>query len=789
MHGETVLSPFGYRKIEDIVVGDELFSQDGTRTKVTGVFPQGLKKCYRVSFDDGTYLDVDDSHLWTVMGPRQRFTKNYNENGKEYENKQYKQWITVSTKELAEKYSKPVRPYNRYIIPTVKPIEFTKKPQLIEPYTMGALIGDGGLSDGVRFSTDDTEIFDYIPYEHMKVGNSKHDYYIYGIKDYIREYNLLGKHSWDKFVPVEYLYSDKEDRLEVLRGLMDTDGTICKDGVKVEFSTVSEQLAKDTLFLVRSLGGRGKIYERTTNYTYKGEKKQGRKSYRVFFRMDECPFKLKRKAERHKPKSMWKDRIILSVEPIGMKESTCIKVDHPSELFVAKDFIVTHNTTLVSCLHIWYAWGKRGIKQGSKKAWENAEYLTCALAPHTQQAEVVIRTIRQILTSTYSWTDPETEKLVSNKCKIEWFLVKANESAPMEVLYANGAKTLIRSTGEDRGKSIAAKAFGYIGYDEAGKSLHLEEEYKSTILPRTADMDGDIDLIGTPDADSPSFVFFQEMFWRGGGDNYPKQKFHYSHEGSALENPYLPKNYVQDMIDKYPPGDPYLQQVLYGKFISVGNKVFDHKAIIECSKEMPEYIPYNHILENGELKEDKINHRYIIGVDTAIGNDEMVYTVIDWTQKPFKVVRIMACKGNSKSPELHLQDFMDLFYHYNQNGDCRVILEVFNGESMRFYYDLPQDIRNKTKTFGTGKVMGSLPKKAGQVDRKADILIAARKLLDAHDIEFSENFRTLIQQLANYTQNDEKIKTDWTISFCLACFYATDGQPKQVVLEPAYISW
>jgi hypothetical protein len=433
-------------------------------------------------------------------------------------------------------------------------------------------------------------------------------------------------------------------------------------------------------------------------------------------------------------------------------------------------------TTLVSVLHIWYQWTKKGVRQGDMRAWMNAEYLTCALAPHSQQADVVVRTIRQILTSSYSFPDPETGKLVSNKCKIEWFLTRCNETAPMYLEFAFGGKTLVRSTGEDRGKSIAAKSFAYIGYDEAGKSLHLEEEYKSTLLPRLADLDGDIDLIGTPDADSPSFVFFQELFWRGGGDNYPKQPLHYSQEGSAAQNPYLPKGYVEQMKLKYPPGDPYLQQVLYGKFISVGNKVFDHQNIIKCAKEIPEYIPY----ESG--------HRYVIGVDTAIGNDDIVFTVLDWTEKPYRVVRISAKKGNSQSPMLHLQDLMDIFYHYNVNGQCKIILETFNGESMRFYYDLPTDMRYATRTFGSGRIVG-VTKRAGQVDRKEDILIATRKILDALEVEFSENHRKLIQQLANYTQNDDKIRQDYVISFALACFYATDGQPKNKVLNSTGMSW
>jgi len=365
--------------------------------------------------------------------------------------------------------------------------------------------------------------------------------------------------------------------------------------------------------------------------------------------------------------------------------------------------------------------------------------------------------------------------MIANKCLIEWFLQSFSESYPMQIIYSNNSKTLVRSTGEDKGRSIAAKAFGYIGYDEAGQSYHLEEEFEGILLPRLADFNGTIDLVGTPDASSQSFIFYQELFWKGGGEGYPQEDDYYSQEGSAKDNPYLPPQYFEDAKKIYG-NSPRLQQVLYGKFISVGDKVFDHKTVIEAAKDMDEFIPH----EEG--------HKYIISIDTAIGEDEFVITVLDWTERPFKVCKIIAGKGNAKSPQLHLQDIMDTFYHYNQGGQCQIIIEVFNGESMRVYYDLPADIRHKTKPFGSGKVQG-YTKRAGMVDRKEDILIAARKLLDSHDVIFSDRFRKLTQQLANYTQDDSKIATDWTISFCLGCFYATDGQPKNTTLKAQYITW
>ena len=107
---------------------------------------------------------------------------------------------------------------------------------------------------------------------------------------------------------------------------------------------------------------------------------------------------------------------------------------------------------------------------------------------------------------------------------------------------------------------------------------------------------------------------------------------------------------------------------------------------------------------------------------------------------------------------------------------------------MRFYYDLPHYIRVKTRCFGSGKIVG-VTKKSGQVDRKEDILIAGRKILDDGGIIFSNKHRKLIQQLANYTLDDQKIKQDWVISFCLAMFLATDGQPKNKVLKSTYATW
>lgn len=72
-------------------------------------------------------------------------------------------------------------------------------------------------------------------------------------KNALKKYNLYGKHSYEKFIPEDYLVNDAQVRLEILRGLMDTDGAVGKHGA-VSFEVTSLQLVKDVKFLATSLG-------------------------------------------------------------------------------------------------------------------------------------------------------------------------------------------------------------------------------------------------------------------------------------------------------------------------------------------------------------------------------------------------------------------------------------------------------------------------------------------------------------------------------------------------------
>jgi hypothetical protein len=168
----------------------------------------------------------------------------------------------------------------------------------------------------------------------------------------LRELDLHGKLSFEKRIPDLYKYNSPEVRLEILRGLLDTDAYISsgrngKGGCQLIHTTTSLQLANDILFIVQSLGGTCATHEKLPTFTYKGEHKTGRLAYNITIRMpyNIIPVSSSKQLSRYIPKTKYQPvRFIESIEDIGIKDSQCIKVDATDQLYVCSDFIVTHNT-------------------------------------------------------------------------------------------------------------------------------------------------------------------------------------------------------------------------------------------------------------------------------------------------------------------------------------------------------------------------------------------------------------------------------------------------------------
>lgn len=341
-HGEPVLTPSGWVAIEDLNVGDEVFDGLGRRTRVVGVYPQGLRQLYRVTFDDGTHVDCDSEHLWKTIG-RQNSAKG--------------QERVLTTRQMLEEYGEEPPAFARWRIPAAPVLEIQERPVPIDPYTLGAILGDGHIykaNDSVAFTSADSEIVEQLKAETVTRHSSKYGYGLLGLGPAIRELGLAKRDATNKFVPDVYKYNSAAVRLAVLQGLMDTDGDVDKRVGTTTFTSVSAQLAGDVMFLVRSLGGQARVRYRTTRYTNRdGDRVEGALSYRVSVIMPECPFRLGRKAFYWRPRTRVSfARYVHSIKPLCEGEATCIRVESDDHTFITRGHIVTHNSQLIFITYV-----------------------------------------------------------------------------------------------------------------------------------------------------------------------------------------------------------------------------------------------------------------------------------------------------------------------------------------------------------------------------------------------------------------------------------------------------
>lgn len=339
LNSKVLLSSGEFKRMGDIKMNDKVASIDGNESVVTGVFPQGIKPVYRIMFSDGRYVDAGLEHQWEVM---------------------YRDWNSekvVTTSWLIEKL-KCNRYKNRLYIPYPSGDFGVDKDIIIHPYLLGVLLGDGCFTQGsIKLSTS----FEYLKEKitpHLMgaelIPSGGIDYRLSTKKgsekkllDAIKSLGLMGKYSHEKFIPDQYLSASKETRIELLRGLIDTDGTVEKTG-SMTYTTTSERMGREIQSLARSLGAFASISSRVTKYSYSGEIRNGKKSYRICISNKNCSefVTIPHKLERVKEKSRERKLSISSIEYIGDDECQCISVSHNRSLYLTDEYTATHNTAL-----------------------------------------------------------------------------------------------------------------------------------------------------------------------------------------------------------------------------------------------------------------------------------------------------------------------------------------------------------------------------------------------------------------------------------------------------------
>lgn len=337
-----ILTPDGWVPIGFLEVGDLVIGSQGNPIKVLGVFPQGTKQIYSVLMQDGSQTECCLDHLWTMRKQRRRL-------------------VTLPLEQIRKDTLKTKTNWKYYSLMLRSPVIFSKNDLLpIDPYLMGYLIGNGCLRTHAGVSIPDLETVERVR-ELLPSGcilkktsqTLKIDYIVTGSGDcknpLLRSLRLLefvGKYSHEKRIPEIYLRSSVDDRIALLQGLMDSDGSVSFN--HLEFSSSSPGLVADVQDLVECLGGCGKIsLRKSPKYTHKGEIRFGRDHSRLAIKLPESikPFRLSRKAKNYNP-SKWSapTRPLVSITEAGKKECVCISVDAEDGLYVTDHAILTHNT-------------------------------------------------------------------------------------------------------------------------------------------------------------------------------------------------------------------------------------------------------------------------------------------------------------------------------------------------------------------------------------------------------------------------------------------------------------
>lgn len=336
---EPVLTPSGFRPISTLVPGDLVIGgSTGQPCEVLGVFPQGAKECYRVTFSDGASVVASGDHIWTVA---------------DIESDQRRDpWFETTTKGLLDKKDAyQGKPW----IPLVPPIQMPEMKLSLDPYLLGLLLGDGCLRNRtITFCKPEEDLFEAIAGV-LPEGDVVHIHqegrYISIVRPFeplepsatlkrLEELGLFGCLSKNKFVPKAYLAAHEEARWNLLCGLCDTDGHVTQHGCVVEFSSASEELAEDVQWLVRSLGGIARIRRKTVNQAYYW-------IVRLRFVDGRMPVRSQKNMREVRVPTRRVHRRVQSIVPVGLRSCTCITVSDPESLFITRDFIVTHNSIML----------------------------------------------------------------------------------------------------------------------------------------------------------------------------------------------------------------------------------------------------------------------------------------------------------------------------------------------------------------------------------------------------------------------------------------------------------
>nr|DAT37526.1 MAG TPA: Terminase large subunit [Crassvirales sp.] len=566
-YSQLVYTPDGVKEWGDIQVGDVLFGDDGNLTKVTHIPFDEEEKIYTVTLSDGRKLQCTSGHLFYVKDHRKK-------------NKmQVIDLWTIMHSDYAHKRKDGGIEYY-YAIPNNKKVEFNSQRVLIDPYTLGLLIGDGCLTKSclnVAELTSGEEDFEFykqqVPYDmYARKGKYSHGIKINNLQGKLLEYNLWNTTSDTKFIPKEYMFNSSDVRIALLQGIMDTDGTVNNNGVPM-FTTTSERLAKDVRWLCHSLGYNSTMFTKQGKYTDINGQHLCKVTYNVTVLTNDPIFRLQRKLDKltgfnsaySKSRRDWTR--IVDIKYSHREKAKCVVVDNENHCYLIGDFIVTHNTSFGGGLL-----AKRCIIGESENNKTEVQCMVTAVdRTKLMDTNQILRVFKDNLDHCAKYTQFASHRLKSSDQEMEWKMGFKKAGSEVEYGSKNSVSGII--TGVNQDKLNGSRGVLYL-IEEAGIFKNLTSMY-NMIRPSVehgSKVFGEIFAYGTAGDDQSDFTAFAEMFYSPEGYNLEPLDNVFDKEGQGRKKccfffpAYL--NYDESCIDKNGNSDvsKALLMILYDRY-------------------------------------------------------------------------------------------------------------------------------------------------------------------------------------------------------------------------------
>lgn len=449
---EQILTPNGFKPLGDLIVGDVIYGADGKKTNIKYITETMYDKVmYEIKFDNGETIIACEDHLWNISTSSWQRSKSKTR--------------TKSTKEIIkimDSVSDKTKSGNPFIEVT-KPVNFDYRKLEINPYALGLWIGDGSKSSKKLICKyDDFLIYESVLNECRLDGT---DNTVLDIN--IDLYNLQER----KHIPEDFIFNTIDNRLELIRGLMDTNGYAEKNG-HLEFYNTNKDIIDTMRFLLSSLGIK-------TTVRIKNGKSKTSECYVIGFVCTEWDmFKLPRKLERqYNCKNHLKNKrvYIHSITPVQTVPCRCLQVDNEDHLFLAgKTLIPTHNTTVAAAYILWYAMF------------------------HPDQTILLLGNIYSAAMETMSRIRYAYEECPDH---IRDGAIDYNKS---EIKFENKSRIIARATTSNAARGLAVNLL-YL--DEfAFVADNIQEEFWSAVSPTLASTGGSCIITSTPNTEYDQFA-------------------------------------------------------------------------------------------------------------------------------------------------------------------------------------------------------------------------------------------------------------------------------------------